>query len=85
MLSVKDYIKSVLKDIREAQTEEASFLGVRGVVDFDIATVASDNSKAGIKVGVWSIGGEVGANSNNQVTSRVKFSVQTRGAIAPSR
>lgn len=83
MVTIKDFIKQVLADIREVKDEEVSFSGIRGVVDFDIATVAYETGGAGVKVGVWGIGGEVGGKLSNEVTSRVKFSVQTKGAISP--
>lgn len=83
MVTIKDFIKQVLVDIREAKGEETSFEGIRGVIDFDVATVANETGGAGVKVGVWGIGGEVGGKLSNEVTSRVKFSVQTKGAISP--
>lgn len=84
MLSVKDYIKQVLSDINEVKKEEGSFSNIRGVIDFDIATIANESGGAGFKVGVWGIGGAVGGKLENGVTSRVKFSVQTKGATIPS-
>lgn len=83
MVTIKDFIKQVLEDIGEAKREEESFAGIRGVVDFDIATVANETGGAGLKVGVWGLGGEMGGKISNEVTSRVKFSVQTKGAISP--
>lgn len=82
-MTVKKYIKETLKDIREAKEEENFFLGIRGVIEFDIATIAVKSGKAGMKIGVWALGGEFGGNLSNQITSRIKFSIQTRGAIAP--
>ena len=79
MVTIKDYVKQVLSDIREAKKEEESFEGVRGVIDFDIATVANESGGAGLKVGVWGIGGEMGGKLSKEVTSKVKFSVQTKG------
>lgn len=83
MLSVKDYVAQVLSDIREATKKEKSFSNMRGTIDFDIATVANESGGAGLKVGVVGIGGEIGGKLENQVTSRVKFSVQTKGAAIP--
>lgn len=37
-----------------------------------------------MKISVWGIGGELGGKLSNEVTSRVKFSIQTKGAISPS-
>jgi|SRR3989344_6058350 len=83
MITVKEYIKQALRDIREAREEEKSFEGIRGTIEFDIATVANEEGGAGMKVGVWGIGGKFGGKLSNGVTSRVKFSVQTKGAISP--
>ncbi len=85
MISIKDYVKQVLHDIREVQEEEEKYVaGIRGVIDFDIATIANESGGAGLKVGVLGLGGEMGGKINNEITSRVKFSIQTRGAIAPN-
>lgn len=83
MVSIKDYIKQVLADINEAKKEETSIAGIRGVVEFDIATIANESGKAGMKVAVWGIGGEFGGKLATEVASRVKFSIQTKGAISP--
>jgi hypothetical protein len=83
MLSVKDFVKQVVQDIETAKKEEESILGVRGVIDFDIATVADETGVAGIKVAVFGFGGDFGGQLSNQITSRVQFSIQTRGAISP--
>lgn len=84
MVTLKEFIKQTLRDIREAKTEEQSFEGVRGTLEFDVATVALESGGAGMKVGVMGIGGEFGGNLTNQVASRIKFSIQTKGAISPS-
>lgn len=85
MISLKDFIKQSVKDITEAKSEEGSIEGIRGVIDFDVATTATEEGKTGIKVSVWGIGGgELGGKLNNQVVSRLQFSIQTKGAISPS-
>jgi len=83
MVTLKEYIKQTLKDIREAKEEEKSFDGIRGVIDFDVATVAVDSGGAGMKIGVLGFGGEFSGKLSNQVSSRIRFSVQTKGAIDP--
>lgn len=84
MITIKDYLKQVLSDISAVKAEEESMVGVRGVVEFDIATVAVEEAGGGVKVSVWGIGGgELGGKATNEVTSRVKFAIQTKGAIDP--
>jgi hypothetical protein len=83
MISLKDFIKQSIKDISEAKNEEASIAGIRGVVDFDVATTAVQEGKTGVKVSVLGIGGELGGKLNNQTVSRIQFSIQTKGAISP--
>jgi len=83
MITIKEYLKQVLSDIRELKDEEVSVMGVRGVIEFDIATVATEELNGKIKVGVWGIGGDFGGKGSNEVSSRVKFSIQTKGAIDP--
>lgn len=84
MVTLKEYIKQTLKDIREARDEEKSFDQIRGTVDFDVATLAVKTGGAGMEIGVLGIGGEFGGKLSNQVTSRIRFSVQTKGAIHPA-
>ena len=84
MISLKDFIKQSIKDISEAKSEENSIEGIRGVVDFDVATTAVQEGKTGVKVSVLGIGGELGGKLNNQTVSRIQFSIQTKGAISPS-
>ncbi|MEK7536351.1 MAG: hypothetical protein AAB559_01035 [Patescibacteria group bacterium] len=84
MITLKDFIKQSVKDISESKSEEPSIEGVRGVVDFDVATTAVQEGKTGVKISVWGIGGgELGGKLNNQVVSRIQFSIQTKGAIGP--
>lgn len=82
-MDLKDFIEISLNGIENAKNDTASFHGVRGVIDFDVAVVASEEggAKAGVKV--MGIGGSFGGKLGNQTTSRIKFSVQTKGAIAP--
>ena len=85
MISLKDFIKQSIKDISDAKSEETSIQGVRGVINFDVATTAVQEGKTGVKVSVWGIGGgELGGKLNNQTVSRIQFSIQTKGAISPS-
>ena len=84
MISLKDFIKQTIKDISIAKDEETTIAGVRGVVNFDVATTAVQEGKTGVKVSVLGIGGGLGGKINNQTISRIQFSIQTKGAISPS-
>lgn len=85
MISVEDYIREVISNIDSASNKEKSIIGIRGVIDFDIATIADQKGKAGFKVSVVGFGGELGGELANQSVSRVRFSIQTKGAINPAR
>lgn len=57
MISLKNFIKQTVKDISDAKKEETTITGVRGVVNFDVATTAVQEGKTGVNVSVWGIGG----------------------------
>lgn len=83
MMTIKEYIKQVLSDIREAKNDESSFVDIRGVIDFDIATAIYETGTAKAQVGIMGFGGKVGGEIKSEATSRVRFSIQTKGAISP--
>lgn len=83
-MNLKDFIQQTLNDIEQAKDNTKSFEQVRGVIDFDVAVVANENGGAKASISVFGIGsGEFGGQLDNTITSRIRFKVQTKGAISP--
>jgi hypothetical protein len=73
---LQEFVENTLKQIKAGVGGEK----VRGTISFEVAVTKSTDK--GGKVGVSVLGLEGALKSEN--VSKIKFRVQTRGAIAPS-
>ena len=83
-MEVKDFVKSILKDVTEAVTESnnenQSFYLPEQIgdgIDFDLAVVSKKEGSGKIGAEVLGIGGKTEGSISNEVVNRIKFRVKT--------
>ena len=83
-MEVKEFIKTILKDVTEAiiesNNEKQSFYlpeEVSDGIDFDLAVVSKQEGTGKFGVEVFGIGGKTEGSISNEVVNRIKFRVRT--------
>ncbi len=89
LLSISSGLRSVNEALREKSgRKDDSYIiegDKNGLIDFDVAVVANDESKAtgkaGLNIVVAKLGGDLTTTLGNQQTSRVRFKVGVKWTI----
>ena len=83
-MEVKEFVKTVLKDVTEAVTEsnneKQSFYlpeEKEDGIDFDLAVVSKKEGKGKIGAEVLGIGGKTEGSISSEFVNRIKFRVRT--------
>ena len=82
-MEVKEFVKTVLKDVTEAVEEsnnnKQSFYlpdEMQDGIDFDLAVISKGEGKGKIGVEVFGVGGKTEESISNEVVNRIKFRVR---------
>ncbi len=83
-MEVKEFVKTILKDVTEAVTEsnnekQSFYLPEDRAdgIDFDLAVVSKKEGKGKVGAEVLGIGGKTEGSISNEVVNRIKFRVRT--------
>lgn len=83
-MEVKDFIKTILKEVSEAvsesNNEKQTFMlpeEASDGIDFDLAVVSKKEGTGKLGVEVFGVGGKTEGSISNEVVNRIKFRVRT--------
>ena len=84
-MEVKEFVKTILKDVTEAVAESDNpqhkcYLRdsiTDGYIEFDLAVVSKKEASGKIGAEVLGIGGKTEGSISNEVVNRIKFKVHT--------
>jgi hypothetical protein len=83
-MEVKEFVKSVLKDVNEAVAESDNtqfrcYLdsSSSGYIEFDLAVISKQEVSGKIGAEVLGIGGKTEGNNSNEAINRIRFKVFT--------
>ena len=81
-MEVKEFVKTILKDVTEAveesNTDKHRFIlpdSTKDGIDFDLAVVSKTEGTGKIGLEVFGIGGKTEGSMSNEVVNRIKFRV----------
>ena len=81
-MEVKEFVKTILKEVTEAvaesKSDEANFYfnnDINEGIDFDLAVTSKNEGKGKLGLEVWSFGGKAEGTMSNEVVNRIKFKV----------
>jgi len=81
-MEVKEFVKTILKEVTEAvdesKSEKANFYFMQSSsegIDFDLAVVSKKEGKGKVGAEVLGIGGKTEGSISNEVVNRIKFRV----------
>ncbi len=72
---IKDFIQKAMSEIKSGLGSEYA---LDGSVQFELSVILSSSAKGGFSLRVLGLGGDIGANSDDEVVHTVAFSIRSK-------